>query len=249
METINDNELLTAYILGELQADEQKTLEQELSVNPLLQEKIAFLQYLKATATEQEGIAALKQSIAQAPKNRQADEPLSISTSPSKPLILRWLRPLAAVAAVALLMIGVGYYFNQKTDGKSLYARFAMQPIEQTMGGITDTPKFNKGIAALNSKDLETARKLLSELAETSDSPAVLAPLARCYTALDDYAHAETVIGILDRQQYAESNWLHACLLLRKGDFNAASSLLKRVVADSKSMYQKQAAELLNEIS
>ncbi len=253
METINDYELLTAYILGELQADEKTALEQKISTTPQLQEKLQDLQDLKAIATEQKGIDVLKQSIAQARKNNPQNTAASANVNEPKRIVLKWLRPLAAIAATLVFILGASYFFNGKTDGKTdgkaVYARHAVQPIEQTMNGIADTPKYNEGIAAFNKNDLQTAKKILAELAETSDNPNILVPLARCYTALDEYAHAETVIGLLDQQQYEESNWLRACLLLRKGDFNAASSLLKRVISNSKSANQQQAAAILEEIS
>ena len=240
MNTTESFELLAAYTLNELTPSEKRAVEERLETDLDLQKDLALLQELRKTQAEREHLAVLKKTIATVAETRKQASVATPVLSVVRPAeaqknVFSRIRPLAIAASVAAIFV-VGYYALKPSISQDLYAHYAKKPIEHLMSGtatvFADTPKLNEGITAFNANDFKKAKTVFEELAKSSDSPEVLVPLARCYTELDEYAHAETTIGLLEQQQNNEVLWLRACLFLRKGDFQAAKSLLQRAVDD-----------------
>ena len=208
LQTEDDDMLIDSYLQGSLSDSEVEAFQERLKSDKKFKERVSAIIFLsKGIQIRQERdnkaiedakslskddiISTIKElerfSIAatKAPETGENDSNTTPGTSGTGTIIPIWFKRVVAVAAMALLVFGIGFdYYNSIAP-----LNYADQSIQWAESTLSNRPDRSDNTANIESE----LRKLFENVKEKNDLPLTITKLEKLYnSAIDEYQHAES---------------------------------------------------------
>lgn len=234
---------ITQYIDNTLSEAERSAFEAEIKADKALAKEVAE-HFMVAYAAKE--LAAREQ------KTKWMQE---LHDSPPAPQnnIKKIIYGLIALA----ILTAVGFWYLKKTTVKpsrtttELYAQdFKYEPIQNNMGGTTDTTGYGRCVEAYNKKDFKAAISKLEVLvAESPESQPAIELLVKSYMNAQLWKEAENLL--IEKSNVPsfkfKSKWLRYGVAIGQGKTKEAADILKSII-DNKEPDEERARERLNKL-
>ena len=183
----DDDRLIDSYLIGNLSEEEMKSFEERLKSDKDFRERVSAVTFLS------KGIKELQERDAKAIEDAQkiskedvisTIKDITDRNKRSAPLIPLWVKRLAAVAAVVLVVVGVGFDYYNSFLMKD-YAGQCIAMAESDMSGEIHMKGDGDEV-------IDELRKLIELVGEKENLPSVISKLEVYYNhAIHEYAHDE----------------------------------------------------------
>lgn len=183
----DDDRLINSYLVGNLSEEEMKSFEERLKSDKDFRERVSAVTFLSKSIKELQERDAKAIEDAQKISKEDVISTIKDITDRNKrpaPLIPLWVKRVAAVAAVVLIVVGVGFDYYNSSLMKD-YAGQCIAMAESDMSG-------EMHMKGDGDEVIDELRKLFELVGEKENLPSVISKLEVYYNhAIDEYAHDE----------------------------------------------------------
>ena len=243
---MDNTDIIEDYLNGLLSPTAQLAFEANLQTDNALLEELELHKRLRSFVKENE-VQSLKYQVKGwlSEEDDDEEETKIISLPSAKPKSSFSANYILRIAAVLLLVSGVGWYFisnNAVGNETQFLSALSSQNPEQLQGVADDRTAWTQ---AYREKNYQNVIDYLSK--KTEQSPEELYYLGLSYVVTEQYEKAIeqfTKKNILDSVYVEKANWALALVYLKQKKNDLAKPLLEKI-AESDSEFSEKAKELL----
>jgi len=262
-------ELIEQYLSGTLKGEALNDFNAMLSNDPKFQKEIALHKDIEIGLMEQEDIPFIKtlneiyeneSAMSSTEKTKEIYIGESIEhpqkSEPGKPkTIVRYLKIVAAVAAILFAGIFINQFFKQSLSPIALSEKWIGEPLEQSSlrNQTTRNERLNNAYKEMESKNYEGAIKMLLDIYENKmDLPGSGLALGYAYIQNSQHKEASEIFNQLLKKTNLKNsdqiNWYLAHSYLRNKQFSQSIAVLENMLSNpSVTPKKKEEAKVLME--
>ena len=236
------DEILLEFLQGNLETDVHNAIQNDLTKDPELQKELD-LQRTVLAIIELSGEESLKNHLNEILPNSR------IKALP-KPKRNYWLWAASAAAAIALLVLGSQFLFQNQTSASSIYANhYTAYELNFGTRGSSSDDQVQQAGAFYQSKDYAKAQALFKEILEGQENAKYR--LALGVSQLETQQHADAIRNfqeIIDAQDpvyESHARWYKALTHLKLNQLQLAQKEFSILATDSEA-FQHEAAKKIS---